>query len=122
MAVGQRRRELAKFADAHAVRSHDGGGTPWCQPAVATRLGANLDAERLGDAFRHSLDVEEVDRAASAAPVIAADVAGPGTRKGATLPVRPREPIAQLEEPHVAPLPAAVVRHRIDQTGKGRRP
>ena len=71
----------------------------------------------VGDAF----DVEEVDFACAAGPVLGRGAPGPGDRNAARLAVG-REARADLEEAHVAPAVTPVVRHDVDQARQERRP
>src|SRR5215510_10411301 len=70
-------------------------------------------AERVPDALDDAFDVEEVDVAIAAAPVLR-DRAGPGDRDRARFAAGV-EPVPDFEERHVAPAVPAVVRDSVDE-------
>ena len=88
------------------------------QPASKRTRHAERAAQLLDDA----LDVEEVDLARAAGPVVAG-AADPvhATATAARLAVG-REARPDLEQPDVAPSVAAVVRDRVDEARQERRP
>ena len=122
--VGDRRRHLAGDAD-RAPRPAPSTRIAAAWPATrnGSRAGSNAHrhAERVAQLLDDALDVEEVDLARAARPVLAA--AAP-VQASATPRVSPsrREPRADLEQPHVAPAVTAVVRDGVDEAGQERRP
>src|SRR4051812_35878595 len=68
-----------------------------------------------------AFDVEEIDLARTAGPVLGAAGAGAGDRDAARF-ARGAEPRADLEQLHVAAAVTPVVGDRVNETGEQRRP
>ncbi len=119
--LGDGGRQLPEDPDARPI-GHDRGGPPRHEPPFAMRLGADVEAQGLGDVLHHTLHVGEVDVACAAAPVVAACRAGPGAGHRAALAASAGEARANLEQPHVPLLPPPIVRDRINQARQRGRP
>ena len=83
-AVGERRQQLARDADPRTtlgpVGDEDRSGLPGDEEWLARRLDADGDTERARQVLGGAFDVEEVDLARAARPVVAAGRAGPRHR------------------------------------------
>ena len=114
--AGRRRRR-------RAGRARDGRGLAGDQKRLrAPARSAAATPERVAQTLDDALDVEEVDVARAARPVLGAGVARPRERRRrASRPPRAnRAPISNSRD--VAPAVAPVVRDGVDQAGQQRRP
>jgi hypothetical protein len=94
------------------------GDEPW----LLMRSRVDVDRERLTDALYQSFHVEEVDVAPSAAPVLPDRRTHPRAAERAPFSSATRETDTELEQPHIALLPPAVVGDGIDEPRQQRRP
>ena len=122
-AVGNGRRQPPDDADRVAVvgrRDHDAAPGPHRNGSPRRRR-RRIDTERVTQLLDDALDVEEVDVARGAGPVLggAAPVHGAATTPRLS---SGREPRADFEEPHVGSTVPPVVRDRVDQARQQRWP